>query len=131
MVIKNLTCKPQSLVVKEITGDHREYDMNFRPHSSVELDRHLTVVHPEKYAGIFDFGVCIVKEEETPIVDATDTEEETPVEEITTVEEETPIEEVTNVEEDKVPDSFTCDVCGAEFASARGLASHKNKAHSE
>lgn len=138
MVIRNLTCKPQSLTVKEITGCHREYDINFQPQSAVELDRHLIVVHPEKYAGIFDLGVCII--EETRTVGATDAVgDENPTEEIIkdeipvdeTVKEETPIVEFADAVEDKAPDSFICDICGAEFASARGLASHKNKAHSE
>ena len=134
MVIKNLTCETQKLVVKEIVGDHRTYDMSLQPHSSVELDRFLAVVNPEKYAGIFDFGDAKVEVKKVEVLPKV---EEPKREEVHEEEEVAPAEEVVaetteeTPKKDVAPDAFVCDICGAEFASARGLASHKNKAHAE
>ena len=43
---------------------------------------------------------------------------------------ETPAEEILEApKKEELTDKFICEECGAEFASARGLASHKNKTH--
>lgn len=128
MIVKNLTCKSQKLVVKEIIGDHTEYDMIFQPKSAVELDRLLTVVHPEKYSGVFEFETCSCHS----VVETNEVAVEVKEPEVSTEEEPETVPDVEEVKEPEVaPDSFICDICGSEFASARGLANHKNKAHSE
>lgn len=133
MVVKNLTDKLQTLVVKPLLGEDREYDIYLNPKSTTDLDRHLVVVNKDKLKGLVEFEgenveVVPVKEEvpETPAEEVPKTiVEETPVAVEETSEEEAPVEEA------PAPDKFVCEVCGAEFASNRGLTTHMNKVHSK
>lgn len=124
MLIKNLTNKQQSFDVKEITGENKVYTIYVTPYGSTEVDRVL-LVNPMQYAGILEIdGKPIVHKETIQIPINSLPKVENKLEESIEVEEDTPVVETTVAE-----DSFICDICGAEFASARGLAAHKNKSH--
>lgn len=116
MIVKNLTRDLQELQIFEFIGD-RMFTIYVEGNSSTEL-RDAYVPHTERYDGIFQFisGESFV----------VDTPSEESVED-TIVEEEVQ----TEVEDIEVSDSFICDICGAEFGSARGLNSHKNRSHSD
>lgn len=136
MLVRNLTSEQQKFIVKEIAGEHREYDLYLAPNGSTELEN--TFVLKGNYEGILEFEGCQCHHEVAPV--------EKPAEEGDVV---PPVDnpEIPPVDEDNKdgasagddgngekksdPDSFICDICGAEFASARGLASHKNKVHAQ
>lgn len=131
MVVKNLTDERQKIVVREITGENRKYDIYVEPKGFTEVDRLFSILNPESYVGILEIeGLSVVtpsEEKIAPSVDSIIGVNEEP-EESKEDEEQNEVKE--DPEEEKVaPDSFFCDICGAEFASARGLASHKNKVH--
>lgn len=118
MKIKNLTPDTQKLVVKEIVGEKREYDIYVSPHGVTDIER-MTIKEPKDLSGIFEVeGVIIpIIEKESPVII---NEESNPLEE----------EESTGDAGVSTGETHICDICGAEFGSARGLASHKNRAHS-
>ena len=124
MIIKNLTGVSQKVEIMELTGDHRKYDIYLQPHGVNEIEGLF------KLSGCNKNVVCIgqapvVEAPAHDLVEVEETKSEAPAEEVPAVDvEETPSEEV---QEDK----FICDECGAEFASERGLATHKKRAHSE
>lgn len=136
MLIKNLTSKKQKLEVRELTGERREYEIFIEPAGSTELEN-LIIINPERYAGIFDTGDCIHMEK-SPVINEVDPVEEEKsdddsVEKSDTTPEES-VEEPQESEESSTAEEVSdciCDICGAEFASARGLSSHKNRVHAE
>ena len=129
MVIKNLTNKQVSFSVKEITGDNKVSDHFIIPYGSTEIER-VTLVNPNQYVDILEVDGTPITFDDTiskliPTIQFIEKEKQ--VEVIPEVEES---QEVEITPEPAVADTFKCDICGAEFASARGLSSHKNKAHS-
>lgn len=118
MKIKNLTPDTQKLVVKEIVGEKREYDIYVSPYGVTDIDR-MAIKEPKDLSGIFEVEGAII-----PII-----EKESPV--IIDEESNPPEAEESTGDADVIADeAHICDICGAEFGSARGLASHKNRAHS-
>ena len=124
MKIKNLTEKQQPLDVRELTGERNIYTIYVAPKGETEVDK-VAIPHIEKYAGIFSFdGKC----EEAPVVE-TPASDEKPEENHQQDPDKDEIPEEKS--EEKKSDLHICDVCGQEFASARALSMHKNKAHAE
>ena len=122
MVIKNLTEKVQKVLTKEITGFNREFEVFLEPNGSTTLDL-MVVVDPKKYEGIIEIdGIAPVVEKSTKVVEEIIPEERVVEEVIEEIVEEPTVEQAES-------EDFICDICGAEFASARGLATHKHKAH--
>lgn len=131
MKIKNLTPDVQKLVVKEITGEKKRYDIYVVPHGTTDIDR-MVIIEPADLSGIFEIvGSC------TPIIVSSEVkatpDEVTPPgvddqdhDEV----DNPPVVETPPAQEQETGDTFICDICGAEFGSARGLASHKNRTHS-
>ena len=120
MIINNLTPQTLRVRLKEISGDKNEYDIFIQPHGSTEVSQ-VTVVNadPRLLAITSDPYQVPIPNTSSPVKDAIEEEPEKPVEEV--VEEKTPVED----------SKFICDICGAEFASSRGLARHKSSSHSE
>lgn len=132
MKIKNLTNKQQAVTVRDLTGDRREYVVYLTPYGATDIDL-VNILHPERYAGILEInGIAVKRAGEVEEIDTPEEPKSKEVEEINTLK--SLIEESKKVEESTPEiskDTFVCDICGAEFASARGLNAHKNKAHSE
>jgi len=126
MKIKNLTPNVQKMVVREIVGEKRLYDIYVVPFGTTDLDR-MIIVEPNDITGIFEIeGAPVVQRVSAPTV-------ETPPAVDNADPDATPDEPTPDVE-DTAPlagETFICDICGAEFGSARGLASHKNRSHNE
>lgn len=124
MIVKNLTSKLQELKVEELAGG-RGFSIYVEGHSSTELT---DVYIPDTQAikGIFE----VVSGIETPQVDKK--EEEGPADDLEGTKKDDLNDDSEENESSETPvaeDVFICDICGAEFASARGLASHKNRVH--
>lgn len=120
MKVTNLTDKVQEILVKEYVGG--EYTIYLEPHGSTDVEGGY-VVEDEGTKGIS-------VEKKTPVVPQTP--KEVPIESPKVIPE-TPAEVEPEEEEEELgstSDQYVCEECGAEFASARGLASHKSKAHS-
>lgn len=118
MLIKNLTDQVQELHVRELRGSDRVFSVYIQPQGVTDLDRLFVIVDKEKVGKVVEVvGVPIPKDEPKEV--------EAPKEE--SRENEVPPEESPKPE--ILLDKFICDECGAEFASARGLNNHKNKAH--
>lgn len=128
MKIKNLTPEVQKLVVREITGEKRTYDMYVVPNGTTDIEK-MAIIEPKDISGIFEIEGVIVP---APVIPHE--EPEAPEGEVVT-----PPELKISVHDDEnntptpvepeAGESFICDICKAEFGSARGLASHKNRAH--
>lgn len=126
MVIKNLTPKLQPVEVDELVGG-RGYTLYVEGHGVTEIEG-AYIPNMKKYEGIFE----VLDKSITPNA------EYSPefVEEIKENEEKNEEDGVSPEEEKKsepevAEDKFVCEYCGAEFASARGLNSHKNRVHPE
>lgn len=122
MIVKNITNKVQSLSLYNIF-EERSYIIYVAAGSSFELPT----------GSIIDTNILgdkFVKIDENVI---TDVSEETVVKE--KIEElviDLPVEESeASTPETVLSDKFICDICNAEFASARGLTAHKNRVHLE
>lgn len=123
MIIKNLTKKTQKLWIKNIfTGDTAEVDVlateprelgrAFIPDKSMMKDfdqRFEMVGYPRQQ---------IVEKEQVIVQESIQEEIMDP-----------PVEETQ--EPETLESKFICDICGEEFASARGLTAHKNRSHKE
>lgn len=141
MIIKNLTSKLQELEVEEIIGTNRSYKVYLEPYGSTELEG-VVLLHKESLKGIIDIGVnalfsAPVDTKELSQIPPVESPEESGEEEEEDPQLSESLDNESGEEEEEgsqVPqneDKFICDVCGAEFASARGLTSHKNRAHTE
>lgn len=119
MIIKNLTNNTLQMRMKERIDNRREYEFSIAPGSSSEILKEYTIIDLEKY----------IREGKV----ATDTYHVQTDTEETHVDEK---EETVLVEKEEASDkdsnessSTVCDICGAEFASTRGLAAHRSKVH--
>lgn len=112
MNIKNLTSDTQKIIMQELVGDRRCYDIFVAPYGTTDLGREGIILNLESLEGSIEvMGIPKAKEEiKAPESPAAEETVETP-------------------KKEEVTDKFICEECGAEFASARGLASHKNKTH--
>lgn len=114
MKIKNLTSKLKELGVVEMVGG-RSYNIYLEPFSETELegllpadvnDPEISIESPHRV----EKKVEIPQIEEIIVEDSKEAQTE-------------------DIEQEIIPEKFICDECGAEYASARGLATHKNKSH--
>lgn len=114
MKIRNLTDHVQEIKVRELRGDHREFSVYIQPNGITDLDRLFVIIDKEKVGKLIEVvGVTVPVEESVHV-------EKTPA----------PNEETADpVESEEDPTRFICKECGSEFASARGLSTHMNKAH--
>lgn len=135
MRVKNLTSSLLKLKVEEMTPEHREYIVYIEPDSSTDLERLKLLDKESLYGKVEIDGVKLgatvdTSDESSDQVDdeevSEDKEDESSDQEYTTTDSDNPTEEIDN----KV-DTYVCDQCGAEFASARGLSSHMNRVHSK
>lgn len=145
MIIKNLTSDVQKVTVEDIFTD-RLYDVYIEPHGVTTLDG-IILPQKEKLSGIVEVVRSHIQTEvNLNLVQETLSSEdgseggdglegEIPAachDEVISHSEDSTIQE--NAPE-KTPTSdvneskFICDICGAEFASSRGLNSHKNRSH--
>lgn len=119
MIIKNLTPEEIKFEVQERTGEHNRYKLSLRGFGSTDIDRTLEIVNLPVLTAL---KVIEVEGYVAPsFSQGVESLQETPEEVVEEKKEENPQE----------PESLKCDICGAEFASARGLAAHKNRAHQE
>lgn len=118
MKVINLTPTTQEFRMVEIVGG-QGYTISIEAKGSTEIPAGFIVEHDKldkKKFSVIEDGAPQVEE----VVIA-------PVEDVTPEEEAAPQVEEIPVNEDK----FICEICKAEFASARGLSSHMNRAHSD
>lgn len=118
MKVKNLLNVVQSITVKDVAGEYREYQLYIEPQATIEIERNLMIVPSSLSANVIIVDENVKESVKTPTVVEVKSVETPKVEEVNPA-----------VEEPAVTDKFICDTCGAEFASAKGLSSHKNKAH--
>ena len=126
MIIKNITSEDIIIKLIERVGVNQRSEISLKAGGSVEIiDRLFQVANLASLEGKI----------EAPEVNKKETLTMVPAEEINLEKApETPIE--TKEVADKIPEtdeasSLICDICGAEFGSARGLAAHKTRAHAE
>ena len=126
MVIKNLTSKVQPIKLEELVGG-REFTLYVEGHGVTDVVG-AYIPRVEKYNGIFEIGCKCpsINTHDTPHIEEEVKEDN--AENDSNSEE--PEEEKKDKEPEVAEDKFVCDICKAEFASARGLASHKNRVHS-
>ena len=136
MIIKNLTSEVLSLRVKELLADC-SYDLTIQAKGFTEIDRAMEIVQlssllRERKVEIVSGLVTpreIIKEVSIDVSDPVQPQED---EKADTVDEPQEDEKADTVETSQPETStYICDICGAEFASARGLSSHKKKTHEE
>lgn len=119
MLIKNLTDKMQAINVETLGYDRKGYTIYIQPHGVSDVSDVL-IIDKENIGKVIEI-VGIEKSHEP---------EKTPeVKEPQILEEKSVEEESPKSPEYSNPDEFICDICGAEFASARSLSAHKHKAH--
>lgn len=111
MKIKNITSKRQELRIVEFDGG-REFTIYLEGFGETEIQ------------GAYIPGIENLSHVVKILSDSPHKVLPTPIQEEQMTPEESHEESVTIIE-----DKFICDICGAEFASARGLNSHKNRAH--
>lgn len=145
MIIKNLTSDTQALTIKNLVGDKEEYVISLQGLGVTEVDNHYEILGLERLVVLGILKVVDIanpssrhiktkeptQDEETPAVEnSEEPQQDSTPEEVTTepVGEEPVGEEVAKTPT-VVTDNFVCEVCKAEFASARGLTAHKNRAH--
>lgn len=117
MKIKNLTSEVLALRVIEFGGS-REYFIYLQGNSTTELEGcYLSKRNDLTKIEIEGTTPVVLQSIEVPEIENPQSEEVAIPEE----EEKKP----------EVSDKFICDICGEEFGSARGLNSHKNRAHSD
>lgn len=126
MIIKNLTSKVQSIKLEELVGG-REFTLYVEGHGVTDVVG-AYIPNAEKYNGIFEIE-CICHSVSTHDISTIEEEVDNDKAEDDSNSEE-PEEEKKDKESEVAEDKFICDICKAEFASARGLASHKNRVHS-
>lgn len=130
MIIRNLTSKLQPIKLEELVGG-RELTLYVEGHGVTDITG-AYIPRVENYLGIFEI------EDNVSALFARSSESKENREELENREES--IEENEHEEENKedieskepevIENKFICDICKAEFASARGLNSHKNRVHS-
>ena len=126
MKIKNLTSEVVDFKVSELSGE-RDFFISLLGNGSTEI-LGAYIPNIEKYKGILE-----VESPFSSIETLKDFEERE--EEISEEVPETLAEEVEEIPEDieepqgDLKDVFICDICEAEFASMRGLTSHKSRVH--
>ena len=124
MIVKNKTNKIQTLWIRDVLRGGSSSPAEVLPKEPKEIPSSYIVdkIRTPNFDEIFEiqglYKSLSEKRVEPKVEDIIE-------EESNVIEESTSVEEFTEVMEDK----FICDVCGAEFASARGLASHKNRSH--
>lgn len=122
MFAKNLTSKVQEVRVQEFGTPIREYCIYLEPNGCTELVG-LLVTNKKELKGLVDFEKKVVSEEPRISVDVHPVIIKEEIAEAST-------EGAADSTEAEVLESkFICDECGAEFASSRGLASHKARVH--
>ena len=131
MVIRNLTSKVQSLRVEEYVGG-REFTIYVEGNSTTDIEG-MFILANQKIQGIFEVEGCESFHNIPEAVENIPNDVEETIlpgdDEPTTSSGEEEVITPNDVEESS--ESFICDVCGAEFASVRGLTTHKNRSHSE
>ena len=131
MKVTNLTEEVQKLSVRSLIGDRESFDIFVQPKGTTDLPQKL-IFDASKYKGIFKFegdAIPVAKKSSS-----TEKKEEDAVEEkVEEKKEEAPVKEVKEEApaEEAPKSAYVCDICGAEFGSAKGLKAHKNKAHAE
>lgn len=128
MIVKNLTSKVQVINVQEFGNAGREYSIYLEPNGYTELIGVFTT-NKKDLKGLVEFETFAKPEGvvESPVPQEVTTEvTEDPVEETGVTEDST---EETAEQVEVLDSKFICDECGAEFASSRGLASHKARVH--
>lgn len=126
MKVKNLTDRIQSLWIKNPREGGRSLSVEVRPHDT----RDISDYYPDKsMMPDFDKNFEIVgSTKNIPSIKVEETITE--IQEDTTGDTQIPDEEKFS-NPTVLEDKFICEICGAEFASARGLSSHKNRTHPE
>lgn len=128
MRIRNLTSDTQALKVIELVGG-REFDIYIEGNGCTDIDG-MYLRDLNQLGSTFEIVSNVqpsVSEETIPEGSNEEDSQEDLKEESQDDSKEESKEESTT----PVSDKFICDVCGAEFASARGLTSHKNRSHLE
>lgn len=126
MIIKNLTSNTQEIKLRAIVGDDREYSIYIKPNSMTDIDR-VVILNKKALGGLVEIDGVVEEVVATEVVESQGQQD-------TGVSESIEIKETEVKEEQKetpVDDKFVCDICGAEFASARALSAHRNKTHSK
>lgn len=128
IMIKNLTPKVQSIEIEEFASG-RGFTLYVEGNGVADVEG-AYIPNIERYEGIFKIGGQIAQ---SRVIDSIESISEEIIEdkENKENEEDVPPVEDESLENDIVEDKFICDICKAEFASARGLASHKNRTHPE
>lgn len=130
MIIRNLTSKLQPIKLEELVGG-RELTLYVEGHGVTDITG-AYIPHIENYLGIFRI------EDNVSALFARSSESTENREELENLEEsieeneleEENKEDIESKEPEVIENKFICDICKAEFASARGLNSHKNRVHS-
>lgn len=121
MILKNLTSMYQSVTVED-TRRRQIASIGIAPFGEFILPEGMKVLDQFSLSGRVSLGEggaspVILHESHEEVQEAPEIMREE------TVEVAEPVAEIAE-------DNFICEICGAEFASARGLNSHKNRAHS-
>lgn len=140
MKVYNKTNQIQTISVYD-RNTRKPYEIYVCSNSTTEIFNDMVVkgdIDRDKFLLLSDEGIPIeetprVFKELTQVEDICEDAEVVDIDEtlIDTVSEESNIEE--EVEEDSSKaesSSFICEICGAEFASSRGLSTHMKKSHS-
>lgn len=134
MKVKNLTSKIQALKVIDLTGG-REFTIYIKERSCSDITG-MYIADKSQLAHKFEIisDDNISSQEIEPedslseVLPLEDSEESSDVED-NVVEEDNDKEEIKDSIPESLSSKFLCDICGAEFASDRGLSSHKSRAH--
>lgn len=117
MIIKNLTSEKLEISARDIFTRH-EYTFYVDPEGHTVREG-IVLLRKEELAGKIEVDGSSISPKKLPILQESIEEEETPED-----------SEEDGGEESPDDGKFICSECGAEFASARGLASHNNRVHS-
>lgn len=126
MKVRNLTSRVQALPIVEIVGG-RKYDIYVEGNGSVELCE-CYVPDIEKFKNVFELVRDVdLKTVELKIDEATQVSNE---DDNLSSDDNMLSDDTNDAKDPEVLESkFICDICGAEFGSARGLNTHKNRVH--
>lgn len=129
MIIKNLTSDTLKLTMQEMVGEHRNYDFYLSPNGFTEVDWHFRLLNLEKLVslGVLECSDFERKPEVISIEDILPDMNEEDTQNSQEDDSDSEDQEESEVSTDKI----ICEICGAEFASTRGLTSHKSRAHAE